>query len=894
MKKSLFALFIAASFLFSCNNQKSEKKSIELSGWHILGPFKSNNSNDYLQFDNLEEWGFEEKQIDFTSFENIKPDSELGLTNSIYENSSSIIDFCKHFGIDSSNDYSGNAYAACSFVATDTTDFYINFTSDDGGKVYLNNEEIINLEKADLVNKYEIYKQVKLRKGNNLLLIKVNNGLNNWQAFVRLEKFSEEGLKEHINLTSRINNNKFFNLSIYDTTNILVPSVSLPDGKMKFDVFSKNDSSVLSGQITKDLDNYPNISILPDGLYYVKLYLGKRDLVQYIYKGDMIKAIKNSIQRLKNIKILDQDLKGTVDANVYRFYHLLKPSSLGNNHSEKHNWQRKLIYLYKTLIEIEKNIALNKTVHGIPHTVLWSHLSQIDNHDQYYISHVPRDYNPEIKYPTVIFTPYRVGNKTYLESYRVADMGLLENLQYLSDKYQMIVLEPFCREVGRINFNSIGETDLFEMLNEVKKNYNIDTTRLFLSGSCAGADKAISFAVKYPNIFAGIGISSPAFSTNMLTHEWYLRNLPFENIANIKETPICVIHSVNDRHTSIANSLFLEQLAKKNHLEHFTFLRTENDIEEYFWYKYSEMIFEFFSKIQPIEKTNNCSLKINDLKYNTDQTITILERETRDSSRVSLKVENNNIRVETSNVKNFSIDLNKLHLNNSEPISLFENGIQIYRGTFPENNTFIKTPTSDSKVLLKNKMTEGPFTEIFTDRFIVVIGSSGTLQETTKNEKTAQFFNDAWKEKYFNGCIVKYDYQINTSDIKTANLFLIGDFKTNKILKYLEGKIPLSITNDKITIGNHIENGKDLNIYMIYPNPQNKEKCIGIFSGDVSQNVFNMMDIEENEFQRLLNLYGEDKAYFDISCFGWYDYKIWNNSGNTLYSGYFNDYWQNQ
>ena len=889
MKKSVFVLFIAVYFLFSCSNQESKHESIDLTEWHILGPFKTVSQTDNLQFNNLGRWGHDEKKIDYSSFINIAPDS--GLTNSIYTINSHIIDFSKHFGI---KDFLGNAYAACSFSVSDTTGYYINFSCDDGGKVYLNNQKFIDLPKSGGMINYEIYKPIKLKKGKNFLLLKVNNTLYDWQANIKIKKFSAEDMNEHNNVLTWLNNNTFFRSSVYDTTSMIIPSNSLPGTKMKFEIYTNENSPVFEGVVQNSKGQYPNISKLPDGVYYAKLHLDGLDLTQDIYKGDLEKEMKRITQHLKSLKTDDLNLKGTIDANTVRFYHLMKPENQGSNFSDKQNRQRKMIYLYKTLLSIEKNISIDKTVQGIPGIVLRSFVSRIDSQNQFYISHAPRDYDPKIKYPVAIFVPYRVGtHRPYLESMRVADVAFQENMQYCSDKYQMIVLEPFCREVGRFNFNSIGETDFFEMLNSAKMNYNMDTTRTFLISTCAGADKALRFAVRYPHLFAGLGFVSPSFASNFSAHEWDLRNLPFDFIENLKQKPIFIIHSKNDKHTDISSSLYFENLAKKSHLEQFSFVQTENDIEDFFWYKFSKNVFEFISKIEQKVPEEFNSLKINDLKYNTNETITILERETRDSSRVSLKVDNNSIRIETSNVKNFSIDLNKLHLNKSEPISLFENGTQVYRGTFPKNNVFIKDSSSNSKVLLKNRKIEGPFTEIFTNRFIVVIGSSGTPQETTKNEKTAQFFNDTWEKQYFNSCIVKYDDQINASDIKNANLFLIGDFKSNKILKTLEGKMPLSIKNDKITIGNHSENGKDLNIYMIYPNPLNKEKYIGIFSGDISQNIFNMIDIEENEFQRLLNLYGEDKAYFDISCFGWYDYKIWNNSGNILFSGYFNDHWQN-
>ena len=604
----------------------------------------------------------------------------------------------------------------------------------------MNNKEIINLEKADLVAKYEVYQPVKLKKGEIFLLVKVNNGLYNWQAFIELKKFSKEGLKEHYNLMSRINNNKFFKLSIYDTTTVLIPSQSLPESEYRFELFTKEDSLALSGKVCKNMDLCPRISELHDGLYYAKLYMGDRVLIQDIYKGNIIEAIKKSTNKLVNINYVDSELKATINANIFRFNHLLKPDNRGDNPSKKHEWQRKLIYLYKTFIEIEKNLGAKKSVRGLPHTTLRGFVSKIDNGEQYYISHAPRDYKAEINYPVVVFAPYYISiNRPYLESMRVADIVIQENLQYFADKYNMIIVEPFCREVARYSLNSIGEADFFEVLNSVKSNYSIDTTRIFLAGSCAGANKAFKFAVKYPHLFAGMGLASPDFSTNTSNQEWYKNNLPFDYIENLKKMPILVMHSVNDRHTSIENSIYLEKKAKEKKLNYFTFVKTENDVEEYFWYKYAENIFEFFSKVKPIRKTNNVVFKINELKYNTNGIVTILERESRDSSKFSLYVKDNIIQIQSSNVKNFSIDLSKLTVDVKKPISVYENGNLLYKGIAAKNHVFVRNTVLDTERCLKNSVIVGPFADIFTSKFIIVIGSHGPVKEKRKNERIAQF-----------------------------------------------------------------------------------------------------------------------------------------------------------
>src|SRR5690606_21487256 len=114
--------------------------------------------------------------------------------------------------------------------------------------------------------------------------------------------------------------------------------------------------------------------------------IGDIELTQDIYKGDLIKEIDSSIARLEDKKQTDGELNATITANVFRYNHLMKPENRGGDHSEKQEWQRKLIYLYKTFSTIEKNIANGKTVEELPNTVLRGFVSRIDDQDQYYIS----------------------------------------------------------------------------------------------------------------------------------------------------------------------------------------------------------------------------------------------------------------------------------------------------------------------------------------------------------------------------------------------------------------------------------------------------------------------------------------------------------------------------
>lgn len=75
--------------------------------------------------------------------------------------------------------------------------------------------------------------------------------------------------------------------------------------------------------------------------------------------------------------------------------------------------------------------------------------------------------------------------------------------------------------------------------------------------------------------------------------------------------------------------------------------------------------------------------------------------------------------------------------------------------------------------------------------------------------------------------------------------------------------------------------GKNLGFYLIYPNPSNIQRYVAVLGSNNPKN-FNIWPERKN-----INIFQ------DISDFGWYDYKIWDNSSPLkTRSGYFNGQWE--
>jgi hypothetical protein len=291
-------------------------------------------------------------------------------------------------------------------------------------------------------------------------------------------------------------------------------------------------------------------------------------------------------------------------------------------------------------------------------------------------------------------------------------------------------------------------------------------------------------------------------------------------------------------------------------------------------------------KLEPQPK--EVSFSTNQLKYNNAYWFTILEK-SNGVANVEAKVnsDNNTINISSKNINSFELDLEILPYNKSLPLKVYENnelvfdklaqGKALRLGKEYEINKLRKTPTL-----------EGPFADALVHNFILVKGTIGKNEEKLMISNLADSINAMWNNKYFNPCQLKEDIAITATDITKSNIILLGNFSSNKTLNQIQDKIPLSIDSKGITLGNKQVLGEDLGFYMVYPNPLNPQKYVAII-GYNKEPSFGNLDID-NYGYGLSNISSE----MDISKYGMYDFKIWDNSKTDkpdLEYGFFSSEW---
>ena len=141
--------------------------------------------------------------------------------------------------------------------------------------------------------------------------------------------------------------------------------------------------------------------------------------------------------------------------------------------------------------------------------------SDIDDTEQPYGLYIPQNYNPKKKYPLVVML-HGAGSNHRLALRRVFgrsnengenDVETSRVFPPLKD-VNYIVVSPFAR--GTMGYQGIAEKDVLDVVADVKKRFNIDEDRMYLTGLSMGGGGTMWIGLSYPDMWAAIAPVCPA------------------------------------------------------------------------------------------------------------------------------------------------------------------------------------------------------------------------------------------------------------------------------------------------------------------------------------------------------------------------------------------------
>jgi predicted esterase len=470
-----------------------------------------------------------------------------------------------------------------------------------------------------------------------------------------------------------------------------------------------------------------------------------------------------------------------------------------------------------------------------------AYICDADNSVQPYRYYVPLKPQTE-KLPLVVFF------HGYVPSYNKLDWMKIEpELAAAMEATGCALLLPFGR--SNTDFLSIGEVDVLRALEEMKKRYPIDETRIYLAGYSMGGSGVWTMLSHYPGVFAAAQVWSGRTDYFFWHAETYERNLasretippwkrtllesdnPYDLAATLTDVPVRAAHPKDDSLVKYGHSsrIFeklkpplgqMEFLTPPEGFGHWYFSEEMNKAATYRW-----LLQHKRNSPQTVEHITYTP------KYGKKYWLSIDEIEQWGKpARIRARIDADNKRVVVElceNVRAFS--LNFIQARGVESVSFSAGGDRFEIKAMPRagiaGEFFTCRLRGEKKDLSKTATLCGPVKEAFNSPFLLVVGDG------EKNEANAAQFVKDWQTFARGTPRLKKHGEVIPADSEKYNLVLFGDPEENSCLRKIADRLPVKFLPDGYGVGDREERGENLGLCAIYPNPENQARYVVLLDG---------------------------------------------------------------
>lgn len=426
--------------------------------------------------------------------------------------------------------------------------------------------------------------------------------------------------------------------------------------------------------------------------------------------------------------------------------------------------------------------------------------SDLDDTEQPYGLYLPQNYDPNKKYPLVIML-HGAGSNHRLALRRVFGKSNqdgendVEATRYFPEwkDIDFIVATPYAR--GTAGYQGVPEKDVYDVLADVKKRFNIDEDRTYLTGLSMGGGGTLWIGMTRPDIWAAIAPVCPAppAGTDQL-------------IANGLNLPAHFYHGDKDGAVPVTVSREWVQKLKEQ--------GTQVEYDEYpgvnhdSWvnaYK-DEAVFTWLSQFKRNMFPDRVTFNSTQYKYSKAYWITFDKLTPGTLAKIDAKfTAPNQLDVTTTSLDGFTLNLSgHPKYQNDKPLQLTLNGKKLK----VENKATLSLMLKEGKWLqgkaaetLKKNGFEGPIRETFATRHIYVYGTAGNPSEAEMKQRietATQAANWSMYRGAFLGRIMFFprivsDKDVRPSDYESCNMILFGTKETNLAIDKIKDSLPMEL-----------------------------------------------------------------------------------------------------
>lgn len=467
--------------------------------------------------------------------------------------------------------------------------------------------------------------------------------------------------------------------------------------------------------------------------------------------------------------------------------------------------------------------------------------SKIDRSVQYYGETPPANFDKSKTYALVL-------------SLHGAGVGAEGQAMAYAARDWCAVVAPTNRRPYGFNWEEWGRLDGLEVLEQGKKDFHVDDSRIYLTGHSMGGHGAWHFAVTYPDRWACVAPSAGWVS--IWTYPFGVRDASADYaklfrasaspadtlglVRNLDGLPVFILHGTADDNVPPAQAELMVEALKGFHKD-WRYVTKEG--KGHWWdgdapgvdcLALPEMSDWMQRRRRPDNPADWEFRTFSPAVSSACRGVEILaQKRPYAVSRVRAWQDKFSARYfETENA---------VHVRVREPKEFTLDGQKLKAGEYHRDAAGTWAAGAPGG-LRKIPSLQGPFTQAFHRPFLFVVPTGGSPEETADAVARARFDAEVWWYRGNGRAIVVADTEVTAKDWKNSNLILLGSADSNACWKKIADRLPFRAAPGEITIGADVLKG-DLALAAVYPNPESPTRLVAVIgaSGPAGRRAWQAM-----------------------------------------------------
>ncbi len=716
--------------------------------------------------------------------------------------------------------------------------------SDDGVRVWLNGRVVHDHLIARGTSQDDDLVPVTFRRGDNRVLVKVENGTGGWGLILRALTLGEASALPMGELRPQIEP------ASGEAPDVLGVHTDVGRGDALAEGIPLRVQAVAAGGKVvgekSDVDRGSRVRFQtgawPDGPYEIRFTAGVPGgppTVVHLpwYKGDWRKQAAELLDQADRQPVDTDQPKGLL-ARLLGEYVVDRlegdPRRLGPDGrpaDADDDWRKIHSYLMEHA-ELRAGTAVR--AHGFAR-LAWR--DEVDGSPQFARAFLPAEYDGRKPWPMIVnLHGYNPSNPMYIH------WGGSARHQRLNAWRDAIVVYPHGR--GNTGYRGIGEADVLRAIREAKAAFNVDEDRVVLIGYSMGGGGTWHVGTRHPELFAAIAPVYGGWDYHVWADEDDLAKLSplqryrqeasssFAQAESLLTTPVFVNHGDDDTLVEVDHSRYAVKLLQRwgyevRYWEHPGKGHGRLGCE-------AEMM-RWFAAHRRRRDPDHVRIRAAALKSAKAHWVRVEQRADPNAfMHVEARVvDRTTIRLDTANVLQVRLTPPASLVETAAPIRVLWNGRDAGAQALAAGAITLRAPGYQPWKQHKRPELAGPIDEVTTTPFAIVIGTISSDPAMRRFCRLrAEIARDNWETWQHVVPRVFIDTDMTDEQIGRYSLRLFGGPDANAVTRKLAGKLPLTIAPDAIAVGGRTFAGTDAAVRMVYPHPENPDRYVEVLAAN--------------------------------------------------------------